>query len=174
MTSIIQTLAATTFLTEAIRSSTFFANVELANDDASLAFGEVRLGKSAVSWKGLRVNAHLIRLDFKHDRRLSGDPEVVEIFSNTVFPHEVAHMVGDFVRDPSLPGVTGPGCVDTVNRMTDVLGRPRRIAYVSSPVGCEWFRLAFSKPAVNGKGETKEKRVYIQWLKRDVGGRGID
>jgi RHS repeat-associated protein len=168
-----QMLAATDYLTGAINSTSFFARVQVSNNDPGLAFGETRLGVSSVEWNGRRINASLIRLDFGDDRWIGGDAAARQTFLNTVFAHEVAHVFPTFLRDPSTVGPTGP-VVDTVNRITDVLGEPRRTGYMSSPVGGHWLSLPFSKTTVDKNGQSKEKAVQIQWMRRNVGGRGVN
>jgi RHS repeat-associated protein len=168
-----QMLAATDYLTGAINSTSFFARVQVSNNDPGLAFGETRLGVSSVEWNGRRINASLIRLDFGDDRWIGGDSATKQTFLNTVFAHEVAHVFPTFLRDPTTVGPTGP-VVDIVNRITDVLGEPRRTGYMSSPVGGHWLSLPFSKTTVDKNGRTKEKAVQIQWMRRNVGGRGVN
>ena len=168
-----QMLAATDYLTGAINSTSFFARVQVSNNDPGLAFGETRLGASSVEWNGNRVNASLIRLDFGDDRWIGGDSAARQTFLDTVFAHEVAHVFPTFLRDPTTAGPTGP-VVDTVNRITDLHGEPRRTGYMSSPVGGHWLSLPFSKTTVDKNGQTKEKAVQIQWMRRNVGGRGVN
>ena len=166
-------LAATSFLTGAINTVNWFANVEVSNNDPNLAFGENKLAASSVQWNGIRVNASLIRLDFGDDRWVSGDDAAKQTFLNTVFAHEVAHRYPTSLFDPTEPRLTGP-VVDAVNRITDELGEPRRTAYMSSPRANYWVTLPFSVKSTDKKGNPKEKKVTIQWLKRNVGGKGVN
>lgn len=166
-------LAATGYLTDAINSETFFANVEVSNNDPNLAFGENRIGASSVEWNGLKVNASLIRLDFGDDQWVSGDAAAKQTFLDTVFAHEVAHSYPKLRFDPTTPGATGP-VVDAVNGITNVLGQPRRTAYMSGPRAGHWVTLPFSMKSVDKHGNPKEKAVQIQWLKRNVGGKGVN
>ena len=166
-------LAATDYLTGAINSTSFFARVEVSNNDPGLAFGETRLGASSVEWNGRRTNASLIRLDFGDDRWIGGDSAAKQTFLTTVFAHEVAHVFPTYLRDPTTSGPTGP-VVDTVNRITDLLGQPRRTGYMSSPVGGHWLSLPFSRTTVDKNGQPKEKAVQAQWMRRNVGGRGVN
>jgi RHS repeat-associated protein len=168
-----EVLAATDYLTGAINSTSFFAKVQISNNDPNLAFGESRPGATSVEWNGRRINASLIRLDFGDDRWVGGDSAAKETFLNTVFAHEVAHLFPIFQEDPKTTGPTGP-VVDTVNRITDVLGQPRRTGYISSPVGGYWLSLPFAKTTVDKHGNTREKAVQIEWLKRNVGGKGVN
>ncbi|MCZ2150611.1 MAG: hypothetical protein LC126_22910 [Bryobacterales bacterium] len=131
-----QMLAATDYLTGAINSTSFFARVQVSNNDATLAFGETRLGASSVEWNGTRVNASLIRLDFGDDRWIGGDSTAKQTFLNTVFAHEVAHVFPTFLRDPTKMGPTG-GC-GYCQQITDVLEEPRRTGYMS---GSRWAYL---------------------------------
>lgn len=168
-----QMLAATDYLTGAINSTSFFARVQVSNSDPGLAFGETRLGASSVEWNGRRINASLIRLDFGDDRWIGGDASARQTFLNMVFAHEVARVFLTFLRDPTTVGPTGP-VVDTVNRITDVFGEPRRTGYMSSPVGGHWLSLPFSKTTVDKNGQPKERAVQIQWMRRNVGGLGVN
>lgn len=166
-------VGATGYLTDAINSESFFASVEVSNNDPNLAFGEFKFGASSVQWNGNKVRAGLIRLDFGDDQWVSGDASAKRTFLNTVFAHEVAHVFPSFIRDAKEPWLTGP-VVDTVNRITDALGEPRRREYMSSPRAGHWATLPFSVKSVDKKGNPKEKSVEIKWLKRNVGGKGIN
>jgi hypothetical protein len=166
-------LEATSFLTGAINSTDFFAKVEVSNNDPTLAFGESRPGATAVEWNGKRINASLIRLDFGDDRWVGGDKAARQTFLDTVFAHEVAHLYPRFQTDPTRPGAAGP-VVDAVNKITDALGLPRRTAYSSSPLAGQWLSLPFSESTLDKHGQPKEKNVQIEWLKRNVGGPGVN
>ena len=161
------------FLTDAINSTTFFAKVEVSNNDPAIAFGQSRLGGATVEWNGKRLRADLIRLDFGDDKWAGGDKAARETFLNTVFAHEVAHLFPQFQRDPTTKGPTGP-VVDAVNKITDALGLPRRTGYVSSPLGGQWLSLPYSESTLDKHGQPKEKNVQVEWLKRNVGGAGVN
>ena len=54
-----QILAATDYLTDAINSTSFFARIEIPNNDPGLAFSETQL-VSSLEWNGHHVNASQI------------------------------------------------------------------------------------------------------------------
>jgi RHS repeat-associated protein len=172
---------ATQFLTEAINSTIYFAEVQVSNDDRAVAFGENRRSQGSVTFQGRLTNADLIVLDFADDKQVSGDNDAKKAFLNTVFAHEVAHgYLG--LQDPAEGErwKTGP-VVDIINKVTDALGVPRRDEYFSRDGAAFWFSTHFSKlelkngkPAVDKHGNPKMKDVYVNWLKRNVGGKGIN
>ena len=174
-------VSAAQFLTDAINSTTYFAQVQVSNDDPNVSFGENRLGRGVVTYNGARKTADLIVLDFGDNRHVSGDGRAAETFLNTVFAHEVAHGYLN-IRDTQDRGQTGP-TVDAVNRITDARGLPRRAEYSSDPRGGgHWLSIRFQeqrtdrqgRPQVDRNGNPRMRDVYINWLRRNVGGRGIN
>jgi hypothetical protein len=157
---------ATAFLTDAINSETYFANVQVSNNDPNVAFGKNELRKGSVMYNGRRVNADLIKLDFGDGKHISGDPLAKKTFLDTVFAHEVRHGVAPEDRDPRRG--TGP-IVDAINRITDALGLPRRTSYETRSFG--GFTIQdFTKRTVDNKGRPKEQWLQIRWRKENVGG----
>jgi hypothetical protein len=128
----------------------------------------------------VKRNANLIVLDFGDDRHVDGEARAVETFLNTVFAHEVAHGYLN-IRDPEGGGQTGP-TVDAVNRITDALGLPRRAEYASDRRGGHWLSIRFQeqridrqgRPEVDKHGNPRMRDIYINWLRRNVGGRGVN
>ena len=172
-----QIRAATQYLTDAIRSQSYFAKVQ-TDGNRDVAFGETHPGATDVMWHGRRTNADLILLDFGDDKWVGGDKDAAKAFLDTVFAHEVAHVFGNpqvglQYDPPRAAGSTGP-VVDQVNAITDALGLPRRTAYLSSPFGGYWVQLPFAKTEVGKNGQPHQKQVYLNWLKQQVGGKGVN
>jgi RHS repeat-associated protein len=166
--------------TDAINSTTYFAQVQVSDNDPNVAFGENRLRRGGVTYNGRRINADLIVLDFGDDRHVGGNERAAAAFLNTVFAHEVAHGYLN-IRDPQDRGRTGP-TVDVINRITDALGLPRRAEYASDRRGEHWFSIRFQeqridrqrRPEVDRNGNPRMRDVYINWIRRNVGGRGVN
>jgi RHS repeat-associated protein len=158
---------ATGFLTDAINSETYFANVQVTNNDSSIAFGKNDLRRGSVMYNGVRVNADLITLDFGDDRHISGDALAKSTFLNTVFAHEIRHGFPTIETDPRGSG-TGP-VVDAVNRITDALGLPRRISYATQTVS-GFSVQRFSQRTVDKKGRPREQILQILWRRENTGG----
>lgn len=173
---------ATQYLVDAIQSETTYFVVQISNNDPNVAFGENRgAGHVGAPVKGLKKgrSAMLIVLDLDDFNAIGGDEEAKEAFVNTVLAHEIAHYYRgedakvELLTDPSGGGDTGP-VVDFVNKITDALGLPRRAEYSSRKSGDDFLSIRFEKKVVGKNGQEKTKDVYIQWMKRNVGGKGAD
>ena len=66
--------------------------------------------------------------------------------------------------------------VDKVNAITDVLGDLRRAEYVGVGRGKnnETMQIHYKKKDVDKNGKPTTKDVYINWIKRNVGGKGVN
>ena len=168
-------LKATQYLTDAINTTSWYAQVLVSNNDSNVAFGEARPRQGAVPFENdssKKRNADLIVLDFGDDKYVLGDKAVKQTFLYTVFAHEVAHRYPDVLSDPKSGSGTGP-VVDAVNAITDVLGLPRRTSYISGKFA-DRTSLPFQVGERNKKGEIKMKDKQILWDKRNVGGKGVN
>jgi hypothetical protein len=79
------------------------------------------------------------------------------------------------LRDPTSGKETG-SVVDAVNKITDARKAPRRMEYMSTILGSLTGDTAqiHYRQLVDKDGKPKEKDVYINWLKRNVGGKGVN
>jgi RHS repeat-associated protein len=181
-------LKATQFLTEAINTKTWFGEVRVSNNDRNIAFGEGKQGKGTAPFEdgsGRKRVADLIVLDFGDDKWVSGDSKVKEAFLNFVFAHEVAHFrlnPGTITRDPTDSGETGP-IVDAINDIQQAQGLPLRAQYSSYGRGGEFISIDFGMAKMahgriitnrNGGIVVNKTNKSINWIRRNVGGKGIN
>jgi hypothetical protein len=184
-------LRATQFLTDAINTTTWYGEVRVSNNDSEVAFGQGRAARGSVPFEdgsGRRRNADLITLDFGDDQHVSGDMRAREAFLNTVFAHEVAHFrlrPGSITRDPDDGSQTGP-VVDAINEILQAQGRTLRARYSSQARGGHWLEIPHGIAQRDRAGNIERNRNggirvrvnettnVIRWLRRNVGGRGIN
>jgi RHS repeat-associated protein len=184
-------LKATQFLTDAINTTSWYGEVRVSNNDSNVAFGEGRRTEGAVPFEdgsGRRRNADLIVLDFGDDQWVSGDSRAKDAFLNTVFAHEVAHFrlqPGQITRDPDDVSKTGP-VVDAINEILQARGSSLRARYYSSARAGYWLEIYHGIAERDRAGNIMRNRDggikvkinetgnVIRWLKRNVGGKGIN
>ncbi len=178
---------ATSWLTEAITTTSWYGEVQVSNNDPDVAFGQGRPAKGSVPCedqsKCKKRNADLIVLDFGDDQWVSGNKEASAAFLNTVLAHEIAHFrlnPGKITNDPADTNKTGL-VVDAINKILNARGLPLRAKYGSSKTGDYWFTIQHGEAdgnKTNDDGGIKVKVTdsakVITWLKRNVGGKGIN
>jgi RHS repeat-associated protein len=181
-------LRATQYLTDAITTNdpSKLFSVQVTNNNPDVAFGDSRRGVTTVQLPGSnsRFTAIRIRLDFADDRWVSGDKAAKAAFLNLVFAHEVAHFYPDYIQDPKDSHQTGP-VVDRVNEIQQARGLPLRAEYSARGrsggdffVSVEFGRARTDRAGNiqrNGEGIRVERTSQVvRWLKRNVGGKGIN
>jgi hypothetical protein len=181
-------LTATQFLADAINTTGWYGEVRVSNNDSSVGFGEGRPVRGSVPFedgRDGRRNADLIVLDFGDDKWVSGDSRARDAFLNTVFAHEVAHFrlqPGKITEDPEDGSKTGK-VVDAVNDILHVRRLPLRARYASSARGGYWLEIPHGIAEREGTSRTRDGGLkvkikgtgnVISWLKRNVGGKGIN
>jgi hypothetical protein len=166
-------LAAMADFTDAVNSETYFAVVQVKDNDPDVAFGDNTRNGTHVEYKGKIGSADLIRLDFGDAKALSGDADAAEAFLDTLLPHEIEHGFPKPKPDTDKLGDTGP-VVDAVNGMTDAQGMPRRLEYLSRSSNDTWGWTTYGKQEVSKSGKARTRTVYIRWLKSQVGGKGVN
>jgi RHS repeat-associated protein len=182
-------IKATQKLTDALNSTSWYAELQISNNDSKVAFGQGRPSKGAVPiGNGKKRNADLIVLDFGDDKWVTGDNQVKAAFLNTVLAHEILHFTvdpGKLTRDPlDDPSKTGK-VVDAVNEILQARGLPLRERYGSFGQGGHWLSILHGIANVengtikrNSDGGIKVKandtKKIITWLKKNVGGTGIN
>ena len=125
---------ATTFLTDAINSTSQFFEVQVSNNDPKVLFGNSQDGAGNALVKNSdgttqNVKAVLIKLDFADDAQVVAGSEADRAsFLNLVFAHEVSHFAPKEKKDPTTPGLRGP--VDNpINEIRLARGLPLRASY---------------------------------------------
>jgi RHS repeat-associated protein len=184
--------SATQYLTDAINATNWYADVQVSNNDPSIAFGQgTKFGKKVGSVP-LTIDGRQIRrrsdvtitLDFGDDKWVSGKAK--DVFLNLVFAHEVAHFWPTDRFDPK-EGETGTGAVvDIVNEIQLGRGLPLRSIYASTAKGGHWFEINYGVADRDREGNIKRNKVggiqvkvtetdrYAQWIKKNAGGKGIN
>jgi hypothetical protein len=186
-------LKATQYLTDAIKLGISNFSVEVANNNSEIAFGDSQAGMGKQGGKfgiqlpgnNRRSSAVRIRLDLDDNKWVSGDKAAKEAFLNLVFAHEVAHYAPNKLEDPEDGRLTGP-VVDTVNNIQQARGLLLRAEYSASKrtSGGEFVSLNFgvakrdrANNIVHNRAagiEVNKTYKVISWLKRNVGGKGIN
>ena len=179
-------LKATKKLTDALNSMTWFAEVRISNNDPNVAFGQGRQSRGLVPMGGGKNrNADLIVLDLEDDKWVSGDDGAKSAFLDTVLAHEILHFTvdpGKLTKDPiDSPNKTGL-VVDAVNEILHASSRPLREKYSSVGRGGYWVSLHHG--AADGEKRNSDGGIQVKvsnsntktinWLKRNVGGLGIN
>jgi RHS repeat-associated protein len=179
-------LKATAFLTDAINSNdaSKLFSVEVTNNNSDVAFGDSQAGMAGVQLPGnnFRTSAIRIRLDFGDDKRVTGDKAANEVFLNLVFAHEVKHFFPNYIQDPADARKTGP-VVDAINEIQQARGLLLRAEYGATKRG-EFVSLNFGTAKRDRSGnivrnkaggiEVNKTNKVITWVKRTVGGKGIN
>jgi RHS repeat-associated protein len=182
-------LKATAFLTDAITSNDAkkLFSVEVANNNSEVAFGDSQAGMAGVQLPGnnFKTSAIRIRLDFGDDKRVTGDKDAKDAFLNLVFSHEVKHFYPNYIQDPSDGRQTGP-VVDAINEIQQARGLLLRAEYGATKrtSGGEFVSLNFGTARMDRRGnivrnkaggiEVNTTNKVITWIKRSVGGKGIN
>jgi RHS repeat-associated protein len=182
-------LKATAYLTDAINSNdgNKLFSVQVTNNNSEVAFGDSQQGAAGVKLPGnnFKTSAIRIRLDFGDDKAISGDKGAKDAFLNMVFAHEVAHFVPNFVHDPSDGRDTGP-VVDAVNEIQQARGLLLRAQYGAYGRGTsgEFVSVEFGQARTNRAGNIVRNKAggiavdrtnkTVTWIKRSVGGTGIN
>ena len=183
-------LKATQYLTDAITSTdaSKLFTVEVVHNSSEVAFGDSQAGVAGVLLPGnsKKTSAIRIRLDFGDDKWVSGDEEAKAAFLNFVFAHEVAHFTPNHLDDPDPDNShkTGP-VVDRVNEIQQALGLPLRAEYGAFGRGSGgiFVSVEFGKAKIDSGNIVRNKAGGIQvnktnksitWIKRTVGGTGIN
>ena len=134
---------------------------------------------------GKNRNADLIVLDLEDDKWVSGDDGAKSAFLDTVLAHEILHFTvdpGKLTKDPiDSPNKTGL-VVDAVNEILHASSRPLREKYSSVGRGGYWVSLHHG--AADGEKRNSDGGIQVKvsnsntktinWLKRNVGGLGIN
>lgn len=181
-------LKATAFLTDAINSNdaSKLFSVQVTNNNSDVAFGDSQRGSAGVQLPGnnFRTSTIRIRLDFGDDKRVSGDKGAKDAFLNLVFAHEVAHFYPNYIEDPADGRKTGP-VVDAVNEIQQARGLLLRAEYGATKRGSggEFVSLNFGVAKRDRSGnivrraggiEVNKTNKVITWIRRTVGGKGIN
>jgi len=182
-------LKATAFLTDAINSNdaSKLFSVQVTNNNSDVAFGDSQAGAAGVQLPGnnFKTSAIRIRLDFGDDKRVTGDKGAKDAFLNLVFAHEVKHFYPNYIQDPSDGRQTGP-VVDAINEIQQARGLLLRAEYGATKrtSGGEFVSLNFGTARTDRTGnivrnraggiEVNKTNKVITWIKRSVGGKGIN
>ena len=182
-------MKATAFLTDAINSNdaSKLFSVQVTNNNSDVAFGDSGAGRAGVTLPGnnFKTSAIRIRLDFGDDKRVTGDRGAKDAFLNLVFAHEVAHFYPNYIQDPTDGRQTGP-VVDAVNEIQQARGLLLRAEYGATKrtSGGEFVSLNFGTARTDRRGNIMRNRAggievnktnkVVTWIKRTVGGKGIN
>jgi len=182
-------LKAAGFLTDAINSNdpSKLFSVQVTNGNSDVAFGDSQAGAAGVQLPGnnFKTSAVRIRLDFGDDKWVSGDKAAKSAFLNLVFAHEVKHFYPNYIQDPTDGRQTGP-VVDAVNEIQQARGLLLRAEYGATKrtSGGEFVSLNFGTARTDRRGNIARNRAggievnrtnkVVTWIKRTVGGKGIN
>ena len=179
-------IKATAYLTDAINSNdpSKLFSVQVTNNNPDVAFGDSQAGGAGVKLPGnnFKTSAVRIRLDFADDKWVSGDKKAKEAFVNLVFAHEVAHFYPKYITDPEDGRKRGP-VVDRVNEIQQALGLPLRAEYSASKRGDYFVSVNFGEAKrdkagnivrKNGAIEVNKTNKLVTWIKKSVGGTGLN
>lgn len=186
-------IEATKWLTNAINSTSWYGEVQVSNNNSGVAFGQGRQSRGQVPCEknsdcaGKRRNADLITLDFGDDRWVSGDDQSKNAFLFTVLAHEIAHFYLNFPNmtfDPTDGGRTGP-VVDAINEILFARNLPLRNRYIATGRGGHWLSIPHGEAqvdetntlvtnSVGGIAVVSDNKKIINWIKKNVGGKGIN
>jgi hypothetical protein len=160
-------LEANWWLTEAITSTSYFANIKPRNKNKKVAFAKNQGPIDSVLWNETMKPADQILVDFDDVQYLMGDQQAIDTWLATLIPHEIRHRFPQMYTVPDDLRGTGP-IVDAVNIMTDKLGLPHRMKYAAQ-VRNGIAEIPYTLKQVDRNGNSKENLLFLRWDQEKTG-----